>query len=53
MQRQDFLDPILAMKMAEQLYYHSAAPEDVKLNPLLGLFQKLSLSLSPPFSVQL
>lgn len=53
MQRQDFLDPVLAIKMAEQLYYCSAAPEDVNLSPLLDLFQKLSLSLPFPFSVQL
>lgn len=43
----------LAMKRVEQFYYCSAAPEDVNLGALLGLFQKLSLSLPLPFSVQL
>jgi len=53
MQIQDFLDPFLAVKMAEKLHYYSASTEDVNLSPLLDLFQKLSLPSPLLFSVQL
>lgn len=52
-QGQDFLDSVLAMKMAVQFCSCSAAPEDMNLRALLNLLLKPSVSLPFPISVLL